>query len=225
MRRPAAATVRAAGWCRFPRAAGRVQMLCSRCSTWRRPARAGITAASTPEPYSSAPTRLPCRVSRRASTATNSARHVALALLAGAEVDRRAQVQQEPRRHLAVFGEHAHVRRLQPRRDVPVDVAHVVVVLVLAQVGQVQPAAAHQGAVVALQQAVQPADARSIPGGAARSVGRRRPVAAPGWAPVAACGSGEGELFMFQGFRPAAGILAMILPMRRRPSRPSDSAS
>ena len=65
-------------------------------------------------------------------------RDVALALFARAEIDRRAQVQQEPGGHLAVFGEDAHMRHLQPRRHVPVDVAHVVVVLVLAQVGQVQ---------------------------------------------------------------------------------------
>jgi hypothetical protein len=48
--------------------------------------------------------------------------------------------------------------RVQARRDVPVDVAHIVVGLVLAQVGQVEPAAAHQRAVVALQQAVEPPD-------------------------------------------------------------------
>ena len=47
-------------------------MACSRCSTCARLARAGIIF-STPAPYSSAPTRLPCRVSSRASTATNSA--------------------------------------------------------------------------------------------------------------------------------------------------------
>jgi hypothetical protein len=52
------------------------------------------------------------------------------------------------------------MRRLQARGDVPVDVAHVVVGLVLAQVGQVEPAAAHQRAVVALQQAVEPPDDR-----------------------------------------------------------------
>ena len=52
------------------------------------------------------------------------------------------------------------MRRLQARGDVPVDVADVVVVLVFAQVRQVEPGAAHQRAVVALQQAVEPADDR-----------------------------------------------------------------
>ena len=133
-----------------------------------------------------APTRLPWRVSRRASTPTKPAEISRLALVAGAEVDRAAQVQHEPGRHLAVFGEHAHVRRLQPRGDVPVDVAHVVVVLVFAQVGQVQAGAAHQRAVVALQQAVEPADHRPFEpaqralDAARRGFGRReRLVVAP----------------------------------------------
>ena len=90
------------------------------------------------------------------------ARDMALALLARAEVHRRAQVQQEPGGHLAVLGEHAHVRRGGACGDVPVDVAHVVVVLVLAQVGQVQAAATQQGAVVTLEQPVQPADHRPL---------------------------------------------------------------
>ena len=61
-----------------------------------------------------APTRLPWRVSRRASTATNSRATARLADV-GAEVDAGAEVEQEPRGHLAVFGEHAHVGLLQPR--------------------------------------------------------------------------------------------------------------
>ena len=69
---------------------------------------------------------------------------------------------QEPGGQLAVFGELAHVGLLQPRGDVPVDVAHVVVVLVLAQVGQVEAGAAQQRAVVALQQAVEAADHRPL---------------------------------------------------------------
>jgi hypothetical protein len=142
-------------------------------------------------------------------------RDVALAQLARAEVDRGAQVHQEPGRHLAVFGEHAHVRHLHARRDVPVDVAHVVVQLVFAQVGQVEPGAAQQRAVVALQQAVEPADdlplepaqhllgvvgARCRGGGAAATAGRvgfRRSFLY------------ASQLFMFQGLR-RGGILAMI---------------
>jgi hypothetical protein len=89
-------------------------------------------------------------------------RDIALALLAGAEVHGRAQVQQEPGAHLAVFGEDAHMGLLQPGGDVPVDVAHVVMVLVFAQVGQVHAGAAQQRAVVALQQAVEPAQHRPL---------------------------------------------------------------
>ena len=72
------------------------------------------------------------------------------------------QVEQEPRGDLAVLVVLAHVRRLQARGDVPVDVAHVVVILVLAQVGEVEPEAAEQRAVVAVQQAVEPADHRPL---------------------------------------------------------------
>jgi hypothetical protein len=61
-----------------PASVGAALHACSRCSTWRRPLRVGITA-STPLPYSIAPTRLPWRVSRRASTPTNSAETCACA--------------------------------------------------------------------------------------------------------------------------------------------------
>ena len=84
--------------------------------------------------------------------------HVTLALVGRAEIDRGAQVEQEPGGHLAVFGEHAHMGHLHARGDVPVDMPHVVVELVLAQVGEVEAAATHQRAVVALQQTVEPAD-------------------------------------------------------------------
>ena len=50
------------------------------------------------------------------------------------------------------------MRHLQPRGDVPVNVAHIVGRAVFTQVGQVQPGAAQQRAVVALAQAVELAD-------------------------------------------------------------------
>jgi hypothetical protein len=56
----------------------------------------------------------------------------------------------------------ADVRRGQPCGDVPVDVADVVVVLVLADVGEVEPEPAEQRPVVALQQAVEPTDHRPL---------------------------------------------------------------
>ena len=89
-------------------------------------------------------------------------RHRALLQSLRAEIDRRAQVEQEPRGDLALLVVLAHVGRLQARGDVPVDVADVVVVLVLAQVGEIEPVAAEQRPVVAVQHAVQPADHRPL---------------------------------------------------------------
>ncbi len=86
--------------------------------------------------------------------------HVALLDLHRAEIDRGAEIEQEPGGDLAVLVVLAHMRHLQPRGDVPVDVAHVVVELVFAQIGQIEPEAAEQRAVVALQQAVETADHR-----------------------------------------------------------------
>ena len=65
-----------------------------------------------------------------------------------AEVDRRRQVEQEPRGQVAVLVILAHIRLLQPRGDVPVDVAHVVAVLVLADIRQVEPVATEERALV-----------------------------------------------------------------------------
>jgi hypothetical protein len=81
-------------------------------------------------------------------------RHVALPDVGRAEVHRLAQVEQEPGGDFAILVELAHVRRLQPCGHVPVDMAHVVAVLVFAQVGDVHAVAAEQRAVVAVQQAV-----------------------------------------------------------------------
>ena len=74
------------------------------------------------------------------------------------EVDRRAQVEQEPGGDLAILVVLADVRRVHPGGDVPVDVPDVVAGLVLAQVGEVDAVAVEQAPVVALEQAVQPAD-------------------------------------------------------------------
>ena len=48
-----------------------------------------------------------------------------------------------------------HVRRLETRGDVPIDVTDIVVILVLAQIGEIQPETAKQGLVIAMQQPVQ----------------------------------------------------------------------
>src|ERR1019366_3781593 len=67
------------------------------------------------------------------------------------EIDRRAQIEQEPRGELALLVVDPDVRRLQARGDVPIDVTNVIVKLVFAQVGQIDAKAAKQGAVVAVK--------------------------------------------------------------------------
>ncbi len=74
------------------------------------------------------------------------------------EVHGRAQVEQEPGVELAILGVLAQVRRIHPRRDVPVDGADVVAELVLPQVGQVETVAAEQAPVITLEQSVEAAD-------------------------------------------------------------------
>jgi hypothetical protein len=76
----------------------------------------------------------------------------------GPEIDRWAQVEQEPRRDLAILHELADVRRVHSGRDIPVDGTDVVAVLVFAEIGEVQALAPEQAPVVALEQAVEPAD-------------------------------------------------------------------
>jgi hypothetical protein len=83
-----------------------------------------------------------------------------LVLLARAEIDRGAQVQQEPGGDLAVLVVDSNVRHLRARRHVPVDMADVVVHLIFAKVSEIEADAAEQGAIVPLQQSVEPADHR-----------------------------------------------------------------
>ena len=83
---------------------------------------------------------------------------VALEHVDRAKVDRWAKVEQEPGADLAVLVVLAHIRRAHARRDVPVHIANVVFGLVLAHFGQVEAEAVEQGAVVALQDAIQAAD-------------------------------------------------------------------
>src|SRR5262245_6403480 len=72
-----------------------------------------------------------------------------------AEIHRRAQVQQKPRRNFTVFVVHPDIGRLQTRSYVPINVTDIVVILVLAQIGQIQPETAKQSLVIAMKQPVQ----------------------------------------------------------------------
>src|SRR4029453_13037507 len=73
----------------------------------------------------------------------------------GAEIHGRAQIQQKPRRNLAVFVVYSNIGRLQTRSDVPIDVTDIVVILVLAQIRQIQPETAKQRLVIAMKQPIQ----------------------------------------------------------------------
>ena len=132
-------------------------------STWTRPPRAGIVR-STCDAVEDRPDPVAVPRQHPGQRRHDVDQHAPLQPLRldRPEVDRRAQVQQEPGRDLAVLEELADVRRVHPRRDVPVDVADVVAVLVLAQVGEVDAVAPEQAPVVALEQAVQPADDRPV---------------------------------------------------------------
>ena len=73
----------------------------------------------------------------------------------GAEIHGRAQVQQEPRRNFSIFIVHSNIGRQETRGDVPIDVTDIVVILVFAQIGEIQPETAKQGLVIAMKQPVQ----------------------------------------------------------------------
>ena len=76
----------------------------------------------------------------------------------GPEGHRRRAVDEQPGRKLAVLGELPHEHRVHPGADVPVDVANVIAVLVVAEVKVVGAVAAQGGAVIPLQSPVEPAD-------------------------------------------------------------------
>ena len=67
-------------------------------------------------------------------------RHRFLLSLHGAEGHRRTQIEHEPRCYVPVFNVLSNIGRVQSRRDVPVDVADIVLRLVLAQVREVHTA-------------------------------------------------------------------------------------
>src|SRR4029434_914923 len=67
----------------------------------------------------------------------------------------RAEVQQKPRRNFSVFVVNPDMGRLQTRGDVPVDVTDIVVILVFAQISQIEPDTTKQGLVIAVKHSVQ----------------------------------------------------------------------
>jgi hypothetical protein len=62
------------------------------------------------------------------------------------------------RPYIPILVVHPDIGGLKTRGDVPVDVPDIIVILVFAQVGQIQPESAKERPVVAVQQAVQTAD-------------------------------------------------------------------
>src|SRR5262249_48040859 len=86
----------------------------------------------------------------------------ALLDLLRAEVDRAAEVEQEPRRDLAIFVVLAHVRDLKPRGDIPVDVADIVAVLGLAPVREGEAVTAQERAGIPRPRAVEPPQHRPL---------------------------------------------------------------
>ena len=77
--------------------------------------------------------------------------------LQGSEGHRRAEIKQEPRHNLPVFGVLANVRLVHSRRHVPVDAADVVRRLVLPKFGKIQTRAHEQRAIISVEHPVEPA--------------------------------------------------------------------
>src|ERR671929_1342226 len=69
-----------------------------------------------------------------------------------------AQVEQKPGGDIAIFDILADVRGRQARGDVPINIANIISGLILAQIGKIHSVAVKEAAVIALQQAIQPAD-------------------------------------------------------------------
>src|SRR5205085_5567927 len=101
-------------------------------------------------------------------------KQVALAAVNGPKVDGRREVEQEMRVDLPILEVLADVGGVQTRGDVPIDVADVVAERVFADVGEVQPLAFEDRAVVALEESVETTDDRPVqPLEAALSSGSR----------------------------------------------------
>jgi hypothetical protein len=83
--------------------------------------------------------------------------HLSLGLIGTAKVHGATAVQQKPRADFSVFLVFPHKGRLHAGCDIPIDVPHIVMRLVLAQVSQLKARASEQGFVIALQQTIETA--------------------------------------------------------------------
>ncbi len=75
-----------------------------------------------------------------------------------AKVHGGTEIEQKPSGDLAILGVLADIGRVHSRGDIPIDVADIISRLIFAQIGKVDPIAVKEAAIVALQQAIQPAD-------------------------------------------------------------------
>ncbi len=78
--------------------------------------------------------------------------------LSRTEIDRGAQVQQEPGVDVTILVVVTDIGSLLAGRDIPVDMTDIVVVLVFTQIRQVQSMTAEKRPVIAVQQPVQSLD-------------------------------------------------------------------
>ncbi len=75
-----------------------------------------------------------------------------------AEFHRRAQVEQKPRGNFPILVVNSDIRRLQARRYIPVDVTNIVMILIFAEIGEIQSEAAKQSSIIAVEQSVEAAN-------------------------------------------------------------------
>src|SRR4051812_29927614 len=71
-------------------------------------------------------------------------RYAAFFYVLGPEINRWTKIQQKPGAQVAFFVILTDIRRLHASSNVPVDVANIIVVLVLAEVGEIQAKSAKQ---------------------------------------------------------------------------------
>ena len=167
---------------------------CSSRSAPSSPSRPGPALARRQElaarsPNATTPSRLPRRVATCASASATPSATSALRRSAVPNCIEARRVEHDPGRQHALREMDAYVRYARARGDVPVDPPHVVAGLVRAHLSELGAHAEPRRAVVAGEQAFDPAPDRQVeraqqrpgerPGARARRVARRLPVRAP----------------------------------------------